>query len=69
MIPFELVYELEAHLPINLQILALQIAQKFSTDKEALQRRINKRVELDETRIMTFDQMKRNQEKVKGTFD
>jgi hypothetical protein len=35
--PFELVYGLEARLPINLQILALQIAQQFVTDKEALQ--------------------------------
>jgi hypothetical protein len=35
--PFELVYGLEACLPINLQIPTLQIAQQFSTDKEALQ--------------------------------
>jgi transposase InsO family protein len=35
--PFELVYGIEAHLPINLQIPALQVAQHFATDKEALQ--------------------------------
>jgi transposase InsO family protein len=40
-IPFELVYGFEARLPINLQIPALQIAQQFSTDKEALQGRID----------------------------
>jgi hypothetical protein len=34
--PFELVYGFEAHFPIHLQISA-QIAQQFSTDKEALQ--------------------------------
>jgi len=33
---FELVYILEAHLPINFHIPALQITQQFSTYKEAL---------------------------------
>jgi len=67
--PFELVYIFEARFPINLEIPALQIAQQFSTDKEALQGRINQLVELDETRRMAFDQMERNQDKVKGNFD
>jgi hypothetical protein len=35
--PFELVYILEACIPINLQIPTLQIAQQFVTDKESLQ--------------------------------
>jgi transposase InsO family protein len=35
--PFELVYGLEARLPMNLQIPALQLSQHFTTDKEALQ--------------------------------
>jgi hypothetical protein len=34
--PFDLVYRLEAQFPINIQISALQIAQQFSTYKEAL---------------------------------
>jgi transposase InsO family protein len=34
--PFKLVYRIKSHLPINLQILALQVAQHFATDKEAL---------------------------------
>jgi hypothetical protein len=34
--PFDLIYGLEACLPINLNISALQIAQHFFTDKEAL---------------------------------
>jgi hypothetical protein len=34
---FELVYVLEAHFPINLQIPTLQITQQFIIDKEALQ--------------------------------
>jgi hypothetical protein len=67
--PFELVYGLEARLPINLHIPALQIAQQFVTDKEALQGKIDQLMELDETRRMAFDQMEKNQEKVKGTFD
>jgi len=47
--PFDLVYGLEVHLPINLNILTLQIAQQFSTDKEALQGKIYQLTELDET--------------------
>jgi len=33
---FELVYGIESHLPINLQIPALQVSQHFAIDKEAL---------------------------------
>jgi hypothetical protein len=43
---------MEAQLPINIQISALQIAQHFSTDKEALQGRIDQLIELDETKRM-----------------
>jgi hypothetical protein len=35
--PFDLVYIFEARFPINLQNLALQIAQQFTTYKKALQ--------------------------------
>jgi hypothetical protein len=64
-----LVYGLEAHFPINLHIPVLQIAQQFVTDKETLQGKIDQLMELDQTRRMSFDQMEKNQEKVKGTFD
>jgi hypothetical protein len=67
--PFDLVYGFEARLPINIQISTLQIAQKFSTDKEALQGRIDQLIELDETQRMAFDQMARNREKINRTFN
>jgi hypothetical protein len=56
-------------LPINIHILTLQLSQQFSNDKEELQGRINQIIELDETKRMTFDQMEKNQRKIKGTFD
>jgi transposase InsO family protein len=34
--PFELVYEIEASLPMNLHISTLHVAQHFTMDKEAL---------------------------------
>jgi hypothetical protein len=35
--PFELVYGLEAKLPVNLQILILGFAQQYTTEEEAIQ--------------------------------
>jgi transposase InsO family protein len=67
--PFELVYGLEAKLPVNLQIPILRFAQQYATDTEAIQGRINQLIELDETRRSAFGQMERNQEKIKNTFD
>jgi len=67
--PFELVYGMEEQFPINLQIPTLQISQHFTIDKEALQGRIDQLVELDETKRMDFNQMVKNQRKIKGTFD
>jgi transposase InsO family protein len=67
--PFELVYGLEAKLPVNLQIPILRFAQQYTTDAEAIQGRINQLIELDETRRSAFGQMERNQEKIKNTFD
>jgi hypothetical protein len=67
--PFELVYGMEAKLPINLQIPTLRFAQQYMTDKESLQGRIDQLVELDESRRVALNQMTQNQEKVKGTFD
>jgi hypothetical protein len=67
--PFELVYGLEAKLPVNIQIPVLRFVQQYDTDAEAIQGRINQLVELDETRRVALGQMIKNQEKVKNTFD
>jgi hypothetical protein len=67
--PFELVYGLEAKLPVNLQIPILRFGQHYATDGEAIQGRINQLIELDETRRNALGQMERNQEKIKNTFD
>jgi hypothetical protein len=67
--PFELVYGLEAKLPVNLQIPILRFAQQYDIDAEAIQGRINQLIELDETRRNALGQMTRNQEKIKNTFD
>ena len=55
--PFELVYGLEAKLPVNLQIPILCFSQQYTTDTEAIQGRINKLIELDETRRSAFVEM------------
>jgi hypothetical protein len=67
--PFELVYGLEAKLPVNLQIPILCFAQQYTIDGEAIQGRINQLVEFDESRRVALSQMARNQEKIKNTFD
>jgi transposase InsO family protein len=61
--PFEMVYGLEAKLPVNLQIPILRLAQQYDTDAKAIQGRINQLIELDETRRNALGQMTRNQEK------
>jgi hypothetical protein len=66
---FEMVYGLEAKLPVNLQISILHFAQQYTTDAEAIQGRINQLIELDEMRWSAFGKMERNQEKIKNTFD
>jgi hypothetical protein len=65
---FELVYGLEAKLPVNLQIPILRFAQQYTTEGEAIQGRINQLVELDESRRVALSQMERNEKKVKNTF-
>jgi hypothetical protein len=67
--PFELVYGLEAKLPVNLQIPILHFSQQYTTDGEAIQGKINQLIELDESRRIALSQMARNQEKIKNTFD
>jgi hypothetical protein len=45
--PFKLVYKLNACLPMNLQILSLQLSQHLSTNKEVLQGRIDQLMKLE----------------------
>jgi hypothetical protein len=66
---FELVYGLEAKLPVNLQIPILRFAQQYTTEEEAIWGRIDQLVELDESRRVALSQMEKCQEKVKNTFD
>jgi hypothetical protein len=67
--PFELVYGLDVTLPVHLRLPTYQLLHGFSTDKDALQNRLDHLIELDENRRKDFDQSVRNQEKVKKTFD
>jgi hypothetical protein len=67
--PFEMVYGLEAKLPVNLQIPILYFAQQYATNAEAIQGRINQLIELAEMRRSAFGKMERNQGKIKNTSD
>jgi hypothetical protein len=53
-------YGMEAKFPINLQIHTLHLSQQVTTDKEALQGRIDQLIELEESRRNDFDQMTKN---------
>ena len=53
--PFELVYRMEASLPINIELPLYKILQGFTTDEEALGERINELKGLDETRRKAYD--------------
>ena len=66
---FELVYEQDCRLPINMQIQIYELLQQCTSDQEAFQARIDKLVELDNIRRMAFDKSVIEQERVKGTFD
>ena len=67
--PFEFVYVLDATLPVHLKLPVYQLLQTFSSDQDAIQNRINKLIELDESRRNSLDQNIRNSDKVKRTFD
>jgi hypothetical protein len=67
--PFEIVYGQNCRLPINLQIPVYELLQQCSSDQEALQARIDRLVELDETRREAWNKMVLEQERIKGTFD
>jgi hypothetical protein len=68
-IPFELVYGLDVRLSVHLKLPAYGLLQDFSTEKDAVQNRINQMIELDENRRRAYDQSCRNQEKIKRAFD
>lgn len=63
--PFELVYGLDATLPMHLRLLAYQLLQSFTSEKDVVQHRIDQIVELDETKRRLFEHIYRNQAKVK----
>ena len=59
----------KARLPINLKIKVYHLLQQFTMNQKVVEARINQLVEIDETRRMSFDQMIRNHERIKETFD
>jgi len=63
------VYEMEEKLTIDIYILVIHLMQHFTIDQGALHWRIYQIVELGESRRNDFDQIVRNQDKIKGTFD
>jgi hypothetical protein len=67
--PFELVYGLEARLPVHLRLPTYGSVEDFSTEQDAFQNRINQVIELDEIRRRAYDQSCKNQSKVKKAFD
>ena len=67
--PFELVYGVEAQLPIHLTLPVYQLLREFDIEESALQNRVNQLVELDEIRRKAYDQNFKSQEKTKKTFD
>jgi hypothetical protein len=67
--PFELVYGMEARLPVHLSLPTYGSVQDSSTDQNAFQNRVHQIIELDEVRRKAYDQTCRNQSKVKKAFD
>jgi transposase InsO family protein len=67
--PFELVYGLEARLPVHLRLPTYGSVEDTSTEQDAVQNRVNQIIELDEIRRRAYDQNCRNQNKVKKAFD
>jgi hypothetical protein len=67
--PFELVYGLEARLPIHLRLPTYGSVEDFSTEQDVVQNRVNQVIELDEIRRKAYDQNCKNQSKVKKAFD
>jgi hypothetical protein len=59
------VYGLDVTLPIHLELPVYQLLQSINSEQDAIQKRINQIVELDETRRKAFDQSVKNQGTVK----
>jgi hypothetical protein len=66
---FQLVYGLEARLPVHLRLPTYGSVEDLSTKQDAVQNRVNQIIELDENRRRAFDQNCRSQTKVKIAFD
>ena len=71
---FELVYGLDITLHIHLKLLVYQLLQAFSTNKNAVQNKMDQLVELDENRrkaliIVSEIKIKSKKDKVKRAFD
>ena len=67
--PFELVYELDATLPVHLKLPVYQFVQRYGLDDNFQQIKIDQLVEMDEIRRKELYQSIKNQEKVKKNFD
>jgi hypothetical protein len=67
--PFEIVYGLEARLPVHLRLPTYDSVQDFSTEQDAVQNRVNQIIELDESRRNAYNQNCKSQSKVKKAFD
>jgi hypothetical protein len=67
--PFELVYGLNAVLPINMKLPAYKLLGQFSTNKEALQNCIDELVQLEEDRRMAYTWFTDYQARIKKVFD
>jgi hypothetical protein len=67
--PFELVYGLEARLPMHLRLPTYGSVEYFSTEQYAVQNRVNQIIELEENIRRAYDQNCRNRSKVKKDFD
>jgi hypothetical protein len=66
---FELVYELESKFPSTSKYPSFSLCNNLQLIKTKLQGRIDQLIELDKSRRCDFDQMERNQDNIKGTFD
>lgn len=66
---FDLVYGLKVTLPVHLKLPAYQLLQQFTDDKDAVKRRIDQIMELDEVRRNTFDNLCQGQARTKENFD
>ena len=66
--PFQLVYRMQCRLHIQSKILVYQTLYPFTSNKEALQERINQLVQLDESRRSLYDKMVFEQERTKHFF-